>query len=88
MSTVDKSVEVQLAAIRAALEAHTSQDMSQFTAIFAKLGELDGKLDALLIREARKEGEFVGMKRSAAALAAFISFIVSVASVVAQAYLP
>lgn len=84
--TADK-VEIQLAAIRAALEAHTQQDMGQFTSISDKLDELDAKIDALLIREARKEGEFVGMKRSVATMAGVISFLVSVGAVVAQAWL-
>jgi len=79
--TVDK-VEVQLAGIRSALEAHTSQDMTQFDSLFTKLEALDGKLDALLIREARKEGEFSGIKKTAVVLAAFISFAVSVGAAI------
>jgi len=83
--TVDK-VEIQLAGIRSALEAHTSQDMHQFTSISDKLEELDSKLDALLIREARREGAAEGVKRSAAVMAGVVSFIVTVVSVAAQAY--
>lgn len=83
--TADK-VELQLAALHAALEAHTAQDMSQFSSMLDKLEALDEKIDALLIREARREGEAIGARKSAATMAAVVSFVITIVAQIAQAY--
>lgn len=81
------TLEERLSRISATLELHTEQDNLNFEKLSAKLDELDAKIDSLLIREARRDGEFSGMKKSAVTLAGLVSFLVSVGAFVVQAYL-
>jgi cell division protein FtsX len=82
------SVEVALAnlngrldAIVAGWDAHNTQHQEQFDSIDDQLKELDGKVDALLLREAFAKGEAKGIKKTASMLAGIISVLVSLATV-------
>ena len=75
----EHSIETQLAVMNEMWETHTEQDMQQFDKLSEQLGTLDTKLDALLIREARRSGETAATKRISGYVSAVISLLVSVA---------
>jgi hypothetical protein len=74
-------MEGEMKAIRELFGLHTTQDMTQFTALSKSVATLDGKLDQLLIREARRDGEFAGIKRTAMVLSGTISILIAIAGV-------
>lgn len=71
----------EMRAVREIFNAHTQQDMEQFTLLAGTVEKIDEKMDQLLLREATRAGELAGMKRSAVMLASSISLAVSVAGV-------
>jgi len=80
------SIDSNLAALNQRLTDHTDQDELNFAGLVGQISGLDGKLDRLLLREASREGESRGFKRSALILAGTLSIIVSAAGVVVAAY--
>jgi hypothetical protein len=68
----------EMRAMRELFGTHTTQDMEQFGDLKQSINGLDGKLDSLLLREAHRDGEFAGLKRSAILASSSIAFIVSV----------
>jgi hypothetical protein len=57
--------------------------MDQFTALKRSIEALDDKIDKILIREAHRDGEAVGNRRTSALIATIISLVIGVAAVVA-----
>jgi len=70
-------IEVQLESLNDKLFSHTNQDMTQFNALFAQLNTLDTKMDAMLLREAQKEGEKLAIRRVSGYVSAIVSLIVT-----------
>jgi len=68
------------------IETHTSQTVIHFTALTTQLSILCTRMDAILLREARKDGEYAGMRKSVAVLAGVVSFIVTAVGIAVQAY--
>lgn len=71
------SYKGEMTALRELFSNHTTQDMEQFTAMSESLKEINKKMDELLLREARSEGESAGMRRSAVLMAGTVSFLIS-----------
>jgi hypothetical protein len=71
----------EMRSVREIFNAHTQQDMEQFSELKATMHDLDTKMDQLLIEGARRGGEMEGMRRSAVMLATSISLFVSMAGV-------
>lgn len=94
------SVEVELENIRgrldtsnALLEAHTAQDMAQFTAISesvgkinAKVENLESKVDEINNKLSYNAGEKAGIKRSTFVISGIVSLAISVGAIVVKAY--
>ena len=85
----NSSTDVQIAQMRGELVAmrevwalHTRQDMDQFDKLNSTLNDLDGKMDALLLREAERKGEGAGIKRAAIILSSVISLSVTLIGVI------
>ena len=62
------------------LTDHTALDDVNFGKLSDQLVTLDEKLDELLLREARREGEVRGARKSAIAIAAIVSSVISALS--------
>lgn len=77
-------IEVQLENLTQMLKEHAGQDASMFGALVERLDSIDEKLEALLIREAHREGEREGIKRTSVALSACVSSLIGLATVVVQ----
>jgi hypothetical protein len=71
------SIDSNLASLGLRLTDHTSQDETSFSNLSIQVGALDEKLDQLLLREATREGERDGVRRSVIALASIISVAVN-----------
>jgi uncharacterized protein (DUF1501 family) len=74
----ERSIETQLAVMNEMWETHTEQDKEQFELLSVQLGDLDSKLDALLIREATRTGEAAATKRYSGYVSAVVSFLVTI----------
>lgn len=72
----------EMRAMRELFSTHTTQDMTQFGDLKDSITGLDAKIDSLLLREAHREGEFAGMKRSAILASSSIALFVSVVGLV------
>ena len=84
---VNDAVAVELSAMKEMWERHTLQDMEQFTALKNSIDILDDKIDQLLLREARREGEAAGTRKMAAIVSATISILIGIATVAAAVML-
>ena len=73
------SIDVGLAALEQRLTDHTNQDDANFSRLSGQLESIDEKLDQLLIREAGREGEVKGIRRSVIAIATVIPLIITIA---------
>ena len=71
----------EVRAFREIFGQHTEQDMTQFQSLSSTVEKIDEKVDLLLLREAKREGEFTGLRRSAVIVAATISIVVSASGV-------
>ncbi len=80
------SMEVAMRAMQDTFNTHTVQDMQQFEALNTSISALDDKIDQLLLREAHRDGEFIGVKRSVLVMSFFIATVVSITSIVVQAF--
>ncbi len=78
----ERSIETQLAVLNEVWETHTEQDMQQFEKLSEQLESLDGKLDALLLREAERKGESAATKRISGYVSAVVSLLVSIAGLI------
>lgn len=81
------SITSMLSALDQRLTDHTDQDETNFTRLIDQVKVLDNKIDQLLIREAGREGEFRGFRRSAIVIAGAVSLIISVGGVAVAAFL-
>jgi len=79
-------IESKLAVLNATLTSHSQQDQENFERLSIQISDLDDKVDQLLLREARKDGEASGIKKSTAVLSSVISAVISIAAIAAQAY--
>lgn len=76
----------EVKAFREIFAGHTQQDMEQFAVLNASIEKVNEKLEALLLREARRDGEFSGVRRSAIVLATLISSLSAIISVALSFY--
>jgi hypothetical protein len=61
-------------------QAHTIQDDQNFGRLVEQMTTIDEKVDLLLLREATREGEAAGAKKSAYVIALVVSTLVSALS--------
>lgn len=73
-------IAVQVAVLAQALLDHTDQDDINFARLSDQLSDIDRKQDELLLREASREGEAKGTRKSAIAIAAIVSSVISAIS--------
>jgi hypothetical protein len=71
----------EMRAMRELFSLHNQQDASQFSSLTHVVSDMDNKLDELLLREAHRDGEFDGVKRTAMVLSGTISILIAIAGV-------
>ena len=77
------SIDSNLSALSQRLTDHTEQDGINFARLIGQVSDLDGKLDELLLREASREGEQRGIRRSVVIVAGSLSLLISTSIAVA-----
>ena len=77
----DTAIETQLARLTALWQTHTEQDEAQFNKLSSQILELDDKIDKFLIREADREGEIRGVRRTIFIVASILSLVIGAAGV-------
>lgn len=75
------SFETKLGVLNALWEQHTEQDREQFEKLSGQMEVIDQKVTQILIREARRDGEIKGQRRTMIVLSGVVSLLVSVAGV-------
>ena len=70
-------VEGQMSSMREIWALHTTQEAEQFQEVNGSLHEIDTKVDALLLREAERQGEMAGTKRIAIIAATVIPMVIT-----------
>ena len=78
LAAVDRS----LSALSQKVNDRINQDDKNFTELISKVSCLEKKINDFLVREARREGENSGFKRSIIVMAGCISLVISIAGFV------